>query len=276
MKGKGKKSGAAGIIRFAITLLVIAVQLLCFVWLYPMLQSLAVMSVYSAIHYNESIIKQSGIKVIIPPGEGWYPLMLIYNADGFARGSGIDAQMSVLYSFGAFDMRTRTSALYDTNSNKYSAFYGAYVVQKDGGIFGFDDEGTLNMNEVEAAVRYDYTQLVMANFGCENPVFDVESIDAISDTECAGTDGWVRINATIRANGAAHRFEQNKTAHLQYGRPMSLPDIDFAEIVLAGRVYARYFNEYDCTVMLYCIAPDWAVVDECDERMLQTTTIGSL
>jgi hypothetical protein len=116
----------------------------------------------------------------------------------------------------------------------------------------------------------------MTNFGCENPVFSVESIDALSDTECAGTGGWVRINATMRANGAAHRFEQNKTAYLQYGRPTQSVVSDFAEIVLAGRVYARYFSEFDCTVMLYCIAPDWTVVDVCDESMLQTTMIGGL
>ena len=240
------------------------------------MQSHAVMSVYSASHYHESVMKQNGLKVMIPSGEGWYPLMLVYNADGFDRWSGIDARMTVLYSFGAFDMLTRTSALYDAESDRYSAFYGAYVVDKNGGAFGFYPDGTLNADEVKTAVRYDYTQLVMANFGCESPVFDVIDMRTAADTQCAGSGGWTLIEASIRVNGAAHRFAEHKTAYLQYGRPTQTPDTDFAETVLHGRVYAKYLPEYECTVMLYCIAPDWSVVDECDANLLRPTTITGL
>jgi hypothetical protein len=45
--------------------------------------------------------------------------MLTYNAEGFASWSGIDADMTILYDFGAFDAGTRTSSIYDPGSDKY-------------------------------------------------------------------------------------------------------------------------------------------------------------
>jgi hypothetical protein len=105
--------------------------------------------------------------------------------------------VSVLYSFGAFDMRTRASSLYDPASDKYSAFYGAYVVQEDGGVFGFNEDGSLNADEVAEAVRYDDTQLVLANFGCDDPVFEIRHIQTAPGAACAGSNGWTRVDAVI-------------------------------------------------------------------------------
>lgn len=276
MTEKTRKKAGAGVIKWAITLLVIAAVLLGMAWTYPMLQSDVVMSVYSAQQMSASVMKDCGLSVRIPIANGWYPNMLVFNADGFAAWSGIDARMTVLYSFGAFDMWTRTSSLYDPASDKYSAFYGAYTVEKNGGVFGFNGDGSVNVDEVTAAVRYDETQLVLANFGCDNPVFEVTDIQMAPDAACAGSGGWTRVDAALRMSGAAHTYKENKLAYLQYGKPVRQADKDFAETDMAGRVYAKYFPEYGCTVMIYCLAPAQETVDKCDMEALQNTMISAL
>ena len=132
------------------------------------------MGVYSGQHARESVMKKQGFTVDIPSGKGWYPFMLTYNADGFASWSGIDADMTILYDFGAFDTGTRTSTIYDPRSDKYCAFYGAYVLRMDEGAFGFTDDGGVDMDTVTRAFEYDYTQLVIEGFGCDAPVFSVD------------------------------------------------------------------------------------------------------
>lgn len=270
------KPGAAGIIGWLYIAIVAAAELFALVWLYPMLQSSVVMSVYSAQQMERSVMKECGMAVDIPIADGWYPQMLAYNADGFAAWSGIDARMTVLYSFGAFDPAMCTSSLYDPDSDKYSAFYGAYVVKKDGGIFGYNEDGSLNLDEVVEAVRYDDTQLVMANFGCRDAVFNVQDIQVSPDAACAGSGGWTRIDAALRVSGAAHTFKEDKMAYLQYGKPMQPVTVDFAETDMTGRIYAKYFPSSGCTVMMYCLAPERDTVDACDDAALQGAVISRL
>ena len=276
MNGTRKKPGRANVIRWVVAGLVVAADLFAFVWLYPLMQSHAVMSMYSAQQMNASVMRECGMGVNIPRADGWYRQMLVFNADGFAAWSGIDADMSVLYSFGAFDIGARTSSLYDPASDRYSAFYGAYVVKKDGGAFGFDEGGALNVDEVTAAVKYDYTRLVMANFGCDEPVFGVKDVTVSENADCAGSGGWTRIDAVMRVNGAAHTYSGDKLAYLQYGKPAQRTATDFAETDMAGRIYAKYFPSSGCTVMMYCLAPDVETVNECDADALQQTVIAAL
>ncbi len=276
MSGTHKKLGRAGVIRRVVAGLVVTADLFALVWLYPLLQSHVVMGVYSAQQMEQSVMRECGMGVDIPRADGWYQQMLVFNADGFSAWSGINADMSILYSFGAFDLPARTSSLYDPHSDKYSAFYGAYVVKKHSGTFGFDEGGVLDMNVVTAAVEYDYTQLVMANFGCQHPVFEVRDMITLENAVCAGSGGWTRINADLHVNGAAHTYSENRLAYLQYGKPMRTSEPNFEETDMAGRIYAKYFPEYDCTVMMYCIAPDAETVDECDAGALQRSVIAAL
>lgn len=245
-------------------------------WFFYPLRSLIVMSVYSGQHSSESVLKQHGFSVDMPTGQGWFPLVMTYNADGFSAWSGIDADMSILYNFGAFDAATRTSSFYDVNSDKYCAFYGAYVLHKDDGVFGLTDNADVNMYEITQAVEYDYTQLVLAGFGCENIVFNVDDYALQHGAAYAGSGGWTRIDAAITTNGVAHQFIEGKTAYLQYGPPMQTVNEDFDVTALQGRLYIKYIEDYDCTVMLYVIAPDTDAVDACDKDILSKTTIISL
>jgi hypothetical protein len=243
------------------------------VWTYPALRSHVVMSVYSAQQYEQSVMKDCCIRVAIPHTTGWYRHMLVFNADGFAGWSGINARMTVLYSFGAFDLISRASSLYDTKSGKYSAFYGAYVVEKDGGAFGFKEDGSPDAGEVTAAVRYDYTQLVLANFGCKAAVFEIKDMETAANAVCAGSGGWTRIDAALRVSGVLHAYSEDSLAYLQYGRPARQAGKDFAETDMTGRVYAKHFPSSGCTVMLYCIAPERETVDECDAAALQRSAV---
>lgn len=199
--------------------------------------------------------------------------MMTYNAIGFQSWSGIDAEMTILYNFGAFDIRTRTSLIYDRTSDMYSSFYGAYAVQKDDGQFGYLENNAIDMNEISKAVEYDYTQLVIKDFGCKELTFRVDSFDVEEDVQYLDSDGWTRIEAVITANGASHTFRGYKRPYFQYGRPMQAVEEDFSLTALYGRVYAKYLKEYDCTVMLYVIAPSLDTVEICDKTILQKTII---
>lgn len=242
-------------------------------WFFYPLRSYLVMGIYSGQHEKQSVMYQNGFDIDIPSGIGWYPFVMTYNAYGFKAWSGIDADMSILYNFGAFDFTTRTSSIYDRTSDKYSSFYGAYVVQKKNDQFGYLENGDMNMDEVTKAVEYDYTQLVIKDFGCEELFLCVDRFDVAEDVQYLDTDGWTLIEAVITANGAAHTFEGHKRPYFQYGRPMEPVEEDFVLTELYGRVYAKYFDEYDCTVMFYVIAPSLDAVEACDKTILQKASI---
>jgi hypothetical protein len=207
-----------GMRKLMVFLLLLIIGLFIFWFFYP-LQSYIVMSIYSGQQSATSVMNENKFKIDMPSGDGWYPFLLTFNATSFRDWSGIDADMSILYTFGAFDSATRTSSIYDTASDKYSAFYGAYVVKKNSGTFGFSD-GALDIGEVTKAVEYDYTQLVISAFGCSAPVFNVESYNIEGNKSIAGSEGWTQIDAVISANGCAHNYKSDKTSYLQYGRPI--------------------------------------------------------
>lgn len=242
-------------------------------WFFYALRSYAVMAVYSGQHSKDSVMHKNGFSIEMPSEQGWYPFVMTYNAPGFSNWADVDANMSIMYNFGAFDAKTRTSSIYDPQSERYSSFYGAYVVQKSEDDFGFFDNGELDMQEVALAVEYDYTQLVIKDFGCDNQTFAINQYTITQDVECAGSDGWTRIDAELTANGAAHNFEEHKTPYLQYGRPMQTVEQDFPLVTLQGRVFAKYFEEYDCTVMMYVIAPSVETIERCNQTVLEKTKI---
>lgn len=261
--------------KFIIIGIIIIIIAVLFWFFYP-LRSYLVMGIYSGQHHKQSVMRQNGFDIAIPSGRGWYPFVMTYNANGFQSWSGIDANMTILYNFGAFDIGTRTSSIYDCSSDKYSSFYGVYAVQKKKGQFGYLENDCIDIKEISKAVEYDYTQLVIKDFGCKDLMFCVDRFDIAEDVEYLDSDGWTRMEAVITANGAAHTFEDHKRPYFQYGRPMKTVKEDFALTELYGRVYAKYLDEYNCTVMFYVIAPTLDAVDVCDKTILQKATIQTL
>ena len=261
--------------RIAIIVILAILAVLGF-WFFYALRSYVVMGIYSAQHEKESVMRRTGFDIAMPSGCGWYPFVMTYNADGFGQWSGTGADMSIMYNFGAFDAGTRTSSIYDTDSDKYASFYGAYAVRTDNGVFGFEDDGSADLDDVALAFEYDYTQLVISAFGCDDTVFAVEDISAVPDVTYLDSGGWARIDAVIAANGTAHNYRGYRQPYLQYGRPMAdVPD-DFAVTALFGRVYMKHLEEYGCTVLLYVIAPTQDAVDAYDDDVLAHACIRSL
>ncbi len=259
-----------------VVIISIALVALALFWFFYPLRSLVVMSYYSNDHAKQSVMRQNDFGIDIPSGRGWYPFVMTYNATGFTSFSGKDAKMSIMYNFGAFDFASRTSALYDKQSDKYSSFYGAYVVQENGGVFGFDDNFELDLDDVSLAVEYDYTKLVMRDFGLKNQTYEIGDFIIEEGVTYAGSGGWTRIDAVMSSNGAAHNYVEYKLPYLQYGRPMESVEVDFEVTQLYGRVYAKYLREQGCTVMIYVIAPTIDAVNACDSLILNKTTIAPL
>ena len=261
--------------KYVVIISLILVALALF-WLFYPLRSLVVMSYYSNDHAKQSVMRQSEFEIDIPSGKGWYPFVMTYNASGFGSFSGKGAKMSIMYNFGAFDFATRTSSLYDKQSDKYSSFYGAYVVQESNGVYGFSGGGEIDLTEVSLAVEYDYTKLVIRDFGLDSQTFEIGEFVIEEDVTYAGSSGWTRIDAVMISNGAAHNYDGYMLPYLQYGRPMEDVEIGFEVLPLYGRVYTKYFSEYDSTIMIYVIAPSTDAVNVCDSNILSKTIIAPL
>ena len=95
MREKAEGKPRKNVIRWAVAILAAAAVLFCLVWAYPILRSYLVMSVYSA-QVKRQRTAECGMSIRVPIADGWYPQMLVFNADGFAAWSGI-ACMTVLY-----------------------------------------------------------------------------------------------------------------------------------------------------------------------------------
>ena len=90
-----------------------------------------------------------------------------------------------------------------------------------------------------------------------------------------GYDGWSCVNADMTVSGAFHRANGFRQSYLQYGTPKydAYSDDPFAPVNMSGRVYARYFPEWESSVFFYVMAPSWEVVDNCDQQILQKSRL---
>ncbi|MBN1624200.1 MAG: hypothetical protein JW903_07510, partial [Clostridia bacterium] len=237
-------------------------------WFFPLLRSVSVMSAYSAIHENRSIMKQAGFSLNIPggistPEKDWYSFPMTFNAGEFTEG----ARMSIIYNFPAFDGISRSSRLFDEDSPYNSAFYGAYVIKKDDGTpYGLTDN-ELNTDEVAYAFEYDYVKLVLKSLGNEEFYFSPIQYET-SQTDYLGFSDWIMVDAVINTNGTSHNSEEFRRSYIQYGNPRKNAPENFPPILLVGRLYIRYFEEYNCTIAMYIMARREEVIIECDKNIL--------
>ncbi|MBN2851996.1 MAG: hypothetical protein JXQ23_04595 [Clostridia bacterium] len=257
-KGRGK----------FIVILIILVTVLFF---YP-LRSYLIMSIYSHSHKKDSIFEKYMIDVNVKGGfstliTDYYPFIMYFNDSvGFSRFSGIDCDMSIIYNFGAFTFPFISSSLFNEKSPYFSTFYGAYAVKPndDNRRFGFDGDD-LNVSEAVLVPKFDLTELVLFDLGCENISFDY-SIDDIKKND----NGFYVIDATITTNSMSHRYEGFKRNYLQYGRPFLWiqPEESFKVTDYHGRIYASYIEKDNITLFYYIITQDMAALEECDEHFL--------
>ncbi len=242
------------------------------------LRSLLVMSVYSKQMQKESIMKEKGFDIHIPGGlttwkTDWYPFVMTFvDNEGFqSYTENENLSLTILYNFPAFSLLNGCSRLFDKNSPYFNGFYGAYLVSDSSGKpYGFHSDGTIHKKEVISVPEFDFYWLVLEDFGLspEDFIFDCEITEIKENISYSGFDGWTRIDSDIMVNQACHTARQNVRSYLQYGRPNEKDCFEFAAIPMKGRIYARYFSEWNISIFYYIITVDNEILEECDKKIL--------
>lgn len=261
--------------------------------------SLSVMSVYSKICEQESILKEKEMELEIPGGceaekPDWYPFVMTFNPgqstiENYLGEKG--SRLTILYNFPAFDLRwgKGCSRLYDDTSPYYNGFYGAYILSSDDesqqekrsekAVSAVSEKNiTAEPNQqrliklIGKITQFDYQRLVIGDFPIDSDqeIFQWKIQQIKKKTSVAGSDGWLRIDADMLVNGALHQRKSFVRSYLQYGSPKYDVMTDFAPVEMKGRVYAKYLEEQDVTVFFYVLARTDEVLENCDRTMLQT------
>lgn len=251
----------------------ILLAVLLAVWFYYPARCLLVMPVYSEIHRSSSVMRQKGFDIRVPgglatPERDWFASPFVYNASEFKSQFHDEVDLTIIYTFPAFDPVTRKNAIFDKGSPYYSAFYGAYVISvEDGGMYGFNPDGSPSMAQISEVYRHDYTKLVLRDLGCGDTYLEVDDYDTCS-ADFIGFEGWAAIDARFRTRGMAHDFSGFRRNYIQYGRPGPSEGPDFDSVTFHGRILVRFFQEYGVTVMLYASATEAETVGKCFEEIL--------
>ena len=241
-------------------------------------KSLFVMGIYSTYHNVHSLMHEKDITIEMPGGtstlkKDWYPFVMIFNDRSFRSIVGEDIDLTILYNFGAF--KDGRSTIYDENSDYYNSFYGAYVVsdEEQGRSYGFE-RGQIQEEEISVLASHDIKNLVLRSIGCSEPQVEFQSLEKPKQVDYLSYDNWIRIDTSIYANSSIHKYHEEHIAYIQYGKPPKhYTGSDFPKITLLGRMYCRYFPEYDVTILLYIIAPNNQVIEETDREILSNTKI---
>lgn len=260
---------------------VIAIAVFAMSPLWPYAKSMAVMKVYSYMNEKQSLMNEKGIDIDIPGGgvtkeRDWYPFVMTYDADErFQSYTGLaDARLTIMYNFPAFDISKGRSLLFDRESPYYNGFYGAYTAD---GKFGFEDDGRLKTEEVSVVPEFDMRRLVLEDMGMarKDGVFEWKIKNIEENKKYAGFEGWTRIDAHMKVNGAAHQKTEDYQNYIQYGSPeYEAGEVhDFEPVSMEGRVYAKYFEEKDVSIYFYIMAKDAEVLEKCDKEILSESII---
>jgi len=261
-------------------IIILVILITATIWFWYPIRSLFVMSIYSGIHENDSIMEKENFSIDIPGGlstknKDWYPFVMTFNADSYrARGNEIQG-MTILYNFPAFNPLLRTNTFYEEDSQYNSSFYGAYVVQSPTALpYCYTEEGTLDYDELMHTFKYDYKNLVLKSLGDSDFKFTVQQFTSAT-VDYLGYSGWNKVSAIIETNSVIHEFAGYRQSYLQYGRPIKKPTINFADITMYGRLYMRFFPEYNSTVIMYIMTPSYEILNECDNNILSKSVIKS-
>ena len=247
---------------------------------FPFTRSLAVMSVYSVVEIQDSVLSAEDITLHLPgglstPEKDWYPLVITFNADYFGAYVNRDIDLTILYNFGAFDSTYGCSSFYIPSSDYHDAFYGAYIIKSnDSRIYGYTDNGTLNIEEMAKVFEYDMNILVLKSLGCTAPKFSY-NLTGTYKTTIDNFDFDV-VNAEIFTQSPLHSVTAFQSAYYQYGSPKQLiAQKDFKNLTVYGRIYASELPEKNITLCFYIIAPSKELIDACETNMIEKATINA-
>ncbi len=273
-------------IAFILVILIALTVLFLKVPFYYQARSYALMYPYSLYEKNKGLLKTLDIPIAVPGGSStqqkdWYPFMLVFNDDqGFSQYQGRDLALTILYNFGAFAWNSSSSSFFQQDSPYFNSFYGAYIVKENGDgskEYGYTAEGNPDIDEIFELSRYDFLNLVLKSFGCPDDKLTMEilSHDVTTAVEYAGYKDWVRIDSLLLLNSPEHRFRGDRRAYIQYGNPLKKDNIEEFRLVTSnGRIYMRYFEEYQSTIFLYIMSPYSLTLEKTEEEILSKTTIG--
>ncbi|MFZ5969386.1 MAG: hypothetical protein ACOYVK_19685 [Bacillota bacterium] len=266
--------------------------ILCFSKLlgYPFwdtLKSYAVMFFYDQYVQQHSTLEAKNIIFEIPNGlstleKDWYPMILHHHEDErFSQYMNRPLSLDILYSFGSFDFLRGCSHYYDGDSPYYGSFYGGYAVFPEEGVFGFDKDGHVILDEIAKVPLFDQLYLVLPSIGSppDKGIFTwkVDHIRSISSY--IGYENWIQIDTTIQTNGPAHNATGKKElGYIQYGKPHSLyaSDDNYPVMEMKGRTYVKYIEELKGTFFLYVMARDLETIEACDKNFLSKARIYHL
>lgn len=267
----------------------ILILALCVIFLFSpifaSIRSYAVMLPYSYLHHRNSTLKKNNIRFHIPGGiktkkRDWYPFIITFNDDeGLSRYLGDQVEFTILYSFGHFPLWKGNSTYYDPNSPFYSSFYGGYVVKPKDTTrkFGFLSNGEIDLEEISKVPEFDQKYLALASIGCsrDKSIFSEDVCSVDYNIDYIGYEDWIRIDSTIETSSPMHNVNEFQRGYIQYGKPKDKfqSNEDFPVIDLKGRVYVRYFEEFQATMVLYIMAPSWEIIQDCDRDILSKSSI---
>jgi hypothetical protein len=202
--------------------------------------------------------------------------MTFNDSIGFQKFTGNDSLlMSIKYNFPYFSFFKGCSQLFNSTSPYLGSFYGAYAVSSaNNTAYGFYENCTLNIEDSSLIMQYDLLNLVLKDFGIsKTEVIYNQHITEKAIVSYAGSDNWTKINAELTINSPAHNANSFAIPYLQYGKPAFYTVTDFKPVKMYGRVYAKYFKEYNSSVFFYIITPSTEVLESCDRDILSKSTI---
>lgn len=243
------------------------------------LRSLSIMPLYSLYHKQNSIMKEKNFTIHIPGGtitkeKDWYPFVMTFHDKTISSSIGEEINLTILYNFGAFEKGR--SLFYKKDSDYFNAFYGAYVIEsKDNNRkYGFNEKGELIEKEIMKISSHDIETLVLKSIGCKNAKVTFHPISPPRKANYLSYKNWLVIDSNITSKSPLHHAKNFYPAYIQYGKPpKNYKGKDFLPTHLYGRMYCRYFEEYDVTILLYILGPNSEMVDKTDHEILSKTVI---
>ncbi|SCZ79371.1 hypothetical protein [Acidaminobacter hydrogenoformans] len=247
-------------------LLVLGLSLLLLVLLLTIaaagIRARVIMKVSSWQQYAESPLKELGVRIDLPTGQGWFDDLLFYHdASGLKSETGVPLDLSIYYNFGAFEKGR--SLVYTPGSGYYGSFYGAYIVTGPA-------LPALDARFVERVAAYDYETLILRALGHPSPFGTFEVLEAeVAPVELLmDIADWTRYEVQIQVPGVAHIKTQWRLHYWQFGTPPPLRDLEpFERAELHGRLYVKSFEAEDMRIIVYMLCESPEVLERLDERI---------
>lgn len=238
------------------------------------------LQVQGASFESASVFHQTGLKLRVPTltdsdnGRWCEHMKLFHCGENFPhKGSG---ELSILYNFGAFE--NGRSAFYNPDADTFNAHYGVYAIHQTSGSFGFKD-GNVDTKAITDLVSFDQLQLVMTSLGCPKTLkqFHSQVIGIQPSPAMAGFNDWVQIDAMIQTNSPQYQAHDFELGTLQYGQPPeNYSGPDFPVVPMVGRLYLRYDETRQITVIYFVIGKNETIVDETSEHYLMPIEWSSI